>query len=47
VESTTDLNSVLQLGKKYPDYDPAILIAMFISRKYNGRKVLIVTGIKR
>ncbi len=47
VESTTDLNSVLQLSKKYPNYDPAVLIAMFISRRYNGRKVMIVTGIKR
>jgi len=47
VESTTDLNSVLQLSKKYPNYDPAVLIAMFISRRYSGRKVVIVTGIKR
>ena len=47
VESTTELNLVLQLGEKYPDYDPAVLIAMFISRKYNGKKVVIVTGIKR
>ena len=47
VESTTDLDSVLRLGKKYPKYDPAVLIAMFISRRYNGRKVVIVTGIKR
>jgi len=47
VESTTDLNSVLQLSEKYPKYDPAVFIAMFISRKYNGRKVVIVTGINR
>lgn len=47
VESTTDLNSVLQLSKKYPNYDPAVLIAMFISRRYNGTKVVIVTGVKR
>jgi len=47
VESTTKLNSVLQLSKKYPNYDPAVLIAMFISRKYNGKKVVIVTGVKR
>ena len=47
VESTTDLSSVLQLSKKYPNYDPAVLIAMFISRRYNGRKVVIVTGINR
>ncbi len=47
VESTSKLNSVLQLGEKYPNYDPAVLIAMFISRKYDGRKVVIVTGVKR
>lgn len=47
VESTTNLDSVLQLSKKYPNYDPAVLIAMFISRSYSGRKVVIVTGIKR
>jgi hypothetical protein len=47
VKSTTELNSILQLGKKYPNYDPAVLLAMFISRKYNGKKVVIVTGIKR
>jgi hypothetical protein len=38
---------VLQLSKKYRNYDPAVLIAMFISRRYSGRKVVIVTGIKR
>lgn len=47
VESTTRLKSVLHLSKKYPDYDPAVSIAMYISRKYNRRKVVIVTGLKR
>jgi len=47
VESTTKLDSVLKLSEKYPNYDPAVLIAMFISIKYNGRKVVIVTGVKR
>lgn len=47
VKSTTELNSILHLSKKYPNYDPAVLLAMFISRKYNGKKVVIVTGIKR
>jgi hypothetical protein len=47
VESTTELNLILQLSKKYPNYDSAVLLAMFISRKYNGKKVVIVTGIKR
>jgi len=47
VESTTKLDSVLQLSKKYPNHDPAVFIAMFISRRYNGKKVVIVTGVKR
>jgi threonine synthase len=47
VKSTTKLNLILQLSKKYPNYDPAVLLAMFISRKYNGKKVVIVTGTKR
>jgi threonine synthase len=47
VESATELNSVLQLGKKYPRYDPAVLIAMFISRRFKGKKVVIITGTKR
>jgi len=47
VESTTNLDSVMRLNKRYPDYDPAVLIAMFISRKYMDRKVVIVTGVKR
>jgi len=47
VESATDLDSVLQLSKRYPSYDPSVLIAMFISRRYYGKKVVIVTGVKR
>jgi len=47
VESTTELNSVLRLGEKYPDYDPAVLIAMLTSKRRKGKKVVIVTGIKR
>ncbi len=47
IETTVELNSVLQLSERYPNYDPAVLLAMFISRKYHGKKVVIVTGIKR
>jgi len=47
VKSTTKLNSVLQLSKRYSRYDPAVSIAIFISRKYKGKKVVIVTGVKR
>jgi hypothetical protein len=47
LESTNKLDAVWQLSKRYPNYDPAVLISMFISRKYRGRKVVIVTGVKR
>jgi len=47
VESATELESVLQLNRRYPNYDPSVLVAMFISRKYDGRKVVIVTGVRR
>jgi len=47
VESTTELDSVWRLSERYPNYDPAVLVAMFISRRYKGRKVVIVTGVKR
>ena len=46
-ESTLELDSVLRLGEKYPTYDPAVLLAMEISKKFSGKKVVIVTGIKR
>jgi len=46
-ESTTDLDSVLTIGERYFDYDPAVLLAMHISKRYSGKKVVIVTGIKR
>jgi len=46
-ESTTDLDSVLTIGERYLSYDPAVLLAMHISRGYSGKKVVIVTGIKR
>lgn len=45
--STVELNSVLALGKQYSDYDPAVLLALYISKGYSGKKVVIVTGIKR
>jgi len=47
IDSTTELDSVLKLNVKYPNYDPAVLLAMYISKKYEGKKVVIVTGIKR
>jgi len=47
VESTHKLESVLRLGEKYPKYDPAVLLAMEISKRFSGKKAIIVTGIKR
>lgn len=46
-ESTVKLCSVLELEEKYPNYDSAVLLAMFISKRYDGKKVIIATGSKR
>jgi len=46
-ESTVEFDSVLRLGERYFDYDPAVLLAMYISKDYSGRKVVIITGTKR
>lgn len=46
-ESTTDLDSVLTIGERYLDYDPAVLLAMHISKRYSDKKVIIATGTKR
>jgi len=45
VESAVRLDSVSKLGEKYPNYDPAVLLAMHISRDYSGKKVIVVTGV--
>jgi len=45
-ESTVRLDSVLNLSEKYPDYDPAVLLAMYVSRDYYGRKLIVVTGVR-
>ncbi len=47
LDSTVELDSVLQLSERYANYDPVVLLAMFISKKYHGRKVVIVTGLRR
>jgi len=44
-ESAVRLDSVSKLGEKYPNYDPAVLLAMHISRDYSGKKVIVVTGV--
>jgi len=45
--STLELDSVLKLEERYTNYDSAVLLAMYISQNYIGKKVVIVTGIKR
>ncbi|RLI22470.1 hypothetical protein DRO54_01025 [Candidatus Bathyarchaeota archaeon] len=47
IDSTRELGAVLELGKKYPSYDPAVLLALYISKKYDGKKVVIATGVSR
>lgn len=45
--STVYDDLVLRLGEKYPDYDPAVLLAIEISKMFSGKKAVIVTGIER
>lgn len=47
VKSTRELDSVLKLTKQYPAYDPVVLLAMYISKRYSGKKAVMVTGGRR
>jgi len=47
VESTLKLDEVLKLCEEYPKFDPAVLLAMHISKQYGGTKVVIATGVRR
>ncbi len=47
VDSTIKLDNVLKLGEKYSNYDPAVLLALHISKNYPGKKIVIATGAKR
>ena len=50
IESTLKLEEVLKLSEFFPDYDPAVWLALYIAKRtesVKGRKVVIVTGIKR
>lgn len=47
IDSIVELDSVLKLGERYYDYDPAVLLAIYVSEGYSGKKVVIVTGIRR
>ncbi len=46
-ESTHELDLVLRLGERYPKYDPAVLLAIEVSKRFSGKKAVIVTGIRR
>jgi len=47
VESTLNLDEVLELCKKYSQFDPAVSLAIYLSEQYKGLKVVIATGVKR
>jgi len=50
VASTVKLKEVLRLSELFPDYDPAVWLALYIAKKTenrNSRKAVIVTGVKR
>jgi len=47
VDSTLKLEKVLEICGEYPKFDPAVSLAIYLSRKYNGVKVVIATGLKR
>ncbi len=47
VDTEKDLDAVLNLARTCQEWDPVVSLALFISRKYSGRKVVIVTGVAR
>jgi len=47
VESTLNLDEALELCKKYSQFDPAVSLAIHLSKQYKGLKVVIATGVKR
>ena len=47
VDSTLKLEKLIKLCEKYPNFDPAVSLAVYLSRKYSGVKVVIATGLKR
>lgn len=47
VDSTLNLDEVLELCKKYSQFDPVVSLALYISRQYEGTKVVIATGVRR
>ncbi len=47
IDSTLSLKEVTDLCKKYSKFDPAVSLALYISKKYEGAKVVVATGIRR
>ena len=47
VESTLKLDEALELCKKYSQFDPAVSLAIHLSKQHKGLKVVIATGVKR
>ncbi len=47
VESTLNLDEALELCKKYSKFDPAVSLAIYLSKQYKGLKVVVATGVKR
>jgi hypothetical protein len=47
IDTTRELDAVLDLCLRYPNYDPVDMLAMHISRNYKGVKICVVTGIRR
>lgn len=47
LDSERRLGAVFRLENKYPEYDAAVWLAVYVSRKYSGRKAVIATGVKR
>ncbi len=47
VDSTVELDRVKGLCRRYPEFDPAVSLALYVSKGYKGRKVVIATGIRR
>jgi len=46
VDSTLKLEKAIKLCEKYLNFDLAVSLAVYLSRKYSGVKVVIATGLK-
>jgi len=46
-DSARNLGVVLRLVNRFPRYDPAVYLAIYVAKKYSGRKAVIVSGCKR